>query len=151
MAAKGRATSGPDDGKRGDFGLAISIARHPKGRAHLVFDDVQKVGTGRPAQWSTNSFFTSVDFKLTDLIKVQLDDQDFVTIGLAVAARLAAQYKARKLSNSTEQYLSARAKRGSRKRFMAAISRVPDREPETDDHLPSPIKPLQRTALARRR
>jgi hypothetical protein len=99
LVAKGRATRGPDDGQRGDFGLAISIVRRPKGRAHLVFDDVLRVGTTRPAQWSTNSFFTSVDFNLADLIKVQLDDQDFVTIGLAVAARLAAQYKARRPSN----------------------------------------------------
>jgi len=99
LVAKGRATRGPDDGQRGDFGLAISIVRRPKGRAHLVFDDVLRVGTTRPAQWSTNSFFTSVDFNLADLIKVQLDDQDFVTIGLAVAARLAAKYKARRPSN----------------------------------------------------
>jgi hypothetical protein len=96
VAAKGRATKGPDDGKRGDFGLTISIVRRPKGRAYLVFDDVHRVGTGRPSQWSTNSFFTSIDFKLTDLIDVELDNEDFVTIGLAVAARLAAQFKARK-------------------------------------------------------
>jgi hypothetical protein len=105
VAPKGRATRGPDDGKRGDFGLAISIVMRPKGRAHLVFDDVQRVGTGQPAQWSTNSFFTSVDFNLTDLIEVQLDDQDFVTIGLAVAARLAAQYKARRPSNKRNQFI----------------------------------------------
>jgi hypothetical protein len=61
---------GPDDGKRGDFGLAISIVRRPKGRAHLVFDDVQRVGTTRPAQWSANSFFTSVDLNLAGLPEI---------------------------------------------------------------------------------
>jgi hypothetical protein len=46
----------------------------------------------------------------------------------------------------TEQYLSARAKRGSRKRFVAALSKVPKREPGTDDRLASPAnKPLPRT------
>jgi hypothetical protein len=117
LAAKGRATRGPDDGKRGDFGLTISIVSRPKGRAHLVFDDVQRIGTTRPAQWSTNSFFTSVDFKLADLIKVQLDDQDFVTIGLAVAARLAAQHKARRPPNPRPEAVRKRIMRGSGRRI----------------------------------
>jgi hypothetical protein len=46
----------------------------------------------------------------------------------------------------TEQYLSARAKRGNRKRFVAALSKVPNREPEPDDRLAAPAnKPLQRS------
>jgi hypothetical protein len=52
----------------------------------------------------------------------------------------------------TEQYLSARAKLGSKKRFKAALSKVPNREPEPNDRLGAPAnKPLQRTALSRRR
>ena len=52
----------------------------------------------------------------------------------------------------TEQYLSARAKRGNRKRFVAALSKVPNSEHEPDDRLAAPAnKPLQRTALSRRR
>jgi len=38
----------------------------------------------------------------------------------------------------TEQYLSARAKRGNRKRFVAALSKVPNRDPESDDRLAAP-------------
>ncbi|MBN2573429.1 MAG: toxin-antitoxin system HicB family antitoxin [Deltaproteobacteria bacterium] len=46
----------------------------------------------------------------------------------------------------TEQYLSARAKRGERKRFVAALSKVPIVEPVAGDRLQSPAnKPLQRT------
>lgn len=45
----------------------------------------------------------------------------------------------------TEQYLSARSKRGSRKRFVASLAKVPNREPGTDDRLPSlASKPLKR-------
>jgi HicB family len=52
----------------------------------------------------------------------------------------------------TEQYLSARAKRASKKRFVAALSKVPNREPEPNDRLPAPAnKPSQRTALSGRR
>jgi hypothetical protein len=46
----------------------------------------------------------------------------------------------------TEQYLLARAKRGARKRFVGALSKVPSVEPATEDRLVSPaIKPLRRT------
>ena len=45
----------------------------------------------------------------------------------------------------TEQYLSTRAKRGGRKRFVAALSKVPNVEPAGEDRLPSPAdKPSQR-------
>lgn len=35
----------------------------------------------------------------------------------------------------TKKYLEGRAKRGSKKKFMAALSRVPDVEPEDFDRL----------------
>jgi len=45
----------------------------------------------------------------------------------------------------TERYLAARAKRGDRRRFMAALSKVPDQEPSKEDRrLSSANKPLQR-------
>ncbi len=34
---------------------------------------------------------------------------------------------------ATEEYLTARARRGDRVRFEAALSRVPDREPDPED------------------
>jgi hypothetical protein len=40
----------------------------------------------------------------------------------------------------TEQYLSERAKRGSKKRFVAALSKVPNRDPEPGDRLAAPAK-----------
>ena len=46
----------------------------------------------------------------------------------------------------TEQYLSARARRGDRKSFVAALSKVSDVEPGAEDRLRAPAnKPLQRT------
>lgn len=35
----------------------------------------------------------------------------------------------------TEEYLEARAKRGSRRKFAAVLAKVPDVEPEGDDRL----------------
>jgi len=40
----------------------------------------------------------------------------------------------------TEEYLSARAKRGGRKQFLAALARVPDVEPLDEDQLRSRAK-----------
>ncbi len=46
----------------------------------------------------------------------------------------------------TEQYLSARARRGDRKGFVAALSKVSDVEPGAEDRLRAPgNKPLQRS------
>ena len=46
----------------------------------------------------------------------------------------------------TEEYLTARAKRGGRKEFLAALSRVPDVEPVDEDLISSPVnKALKRT------
>ena len=47
----------------------------------------------------------------------------------------------------TEQYLTERAKRGSRARFAAALAKVPKGEPESNDRLegrPSRVRRLTR-------
>jgi hypothetical protein len=40
----------------------------------------------------------------------------------------------------TEEYIE-RAKRGSREKFLAAMARVPDIEPEAHDRFPAELKP----------
>jgi hypothetical protein len=44
----------------------------------------------------------------------------------------------------TVEYLQERAKRGSRKKFTAVLSKVPNREPEAVDRLPN--KRFERTS-----
>jgi hypothetical protein len=56
-------------------------------------------------------------------------------ISSAVAEKLAALM--------TEEYLEARAKRASRKKFEAALKSIPDVEPEASDKLPK--KEVRRT------
>jgi hypothetical protein len=47
----------------------------------------------------------------------------------------------------TERYLSARAKGGERRRFMAALAKVPDPEPSKEDRRSAPAnKPPQRSS-----
>ncbi|HEY4184590.1 MAG TPA: toxin-antitoxin system HicB family antitoxin [Polyangia bacterium] len=45
----------------------------------------------------------------------------------------------------TEEYLSARAKHGNRKRFLGALSSVPDGEPLDKDRLQVPANPRPET------
>jgi predicted transcriptional regulator len=44
----------------------------------------------------------------------------------------------------TEEYLQARAKRASRRKFDAVLARVPDTEPEESDKLPAPARKTRR-------
>ena len=48
-------------------------------------------------------------------------------INSAVAEKMAALL--------TEEYLNERAKRGSRRKFVAALAKAPDAEPRESDHL----------------
>lgn len=56
-----------------------------------------------------------------------------VSINQLVASALAEKMSAL----LTEEYLDARAKRGSRARFLAALAQVPAIEPEPEDRLPT--------------
>ena len=95
MAAKGRQTQEADDGKRPESGVAVCIVEGPGGKARLVFDDISRVGACGTVQWSTEWFFTRVEFDLADLIDGALDEQDYLNIGQAIVARLAARYQTR--------------------------------------------------------
>ncbi|MFN8058860.1 MAG: toxin-antitoxin system HicB family antitoxin [Vicinamibacterales bacterium] len=65
-----------------------------------------------------------------------------VSINQLVASALAEKMSAL----LTEEYLEARASRGSRAKFVAALAQVPAIEPEAHDRLPSaPNKRLQPT------
>lgn len=50
-------------------------------------------------------------------------------VALAVAEKISAL--------TTERYLQERARRGNRSNYEAVLSKVPDVEPESHDHLPS--------------
>ena len=71
-----------------------------------------------------------------------------VSINQLVASALAEKMSAL----LTEEYLEARAKRGSRARFLAALAQVPAIEPEPEDRLPTgaPHRRLQPTKARRK-
>ncbi len=61
----------------------------------------------------------------------ELADQDNVSINQFVTLALNEKISAL----DTETYLAARAKRGSRQKFEAALAQVPDVEPDEADRL----------------
>jgi hypothetical protein len=95
VAVKGTQTQEPDDGARGDSGIAVSVVERDGGRARLVFDDIVRSGTAAPFQWNTEWFFTRVEFELVDLLEGRLDEKDYASIGHAIVARLSAHHKTR--------------------------------------------------------
>jgi hypothetical protein len=63
----------------------------------------------------------------------EVAEQEGVSINQLITSAVAEKMSAL----MTEQYLSARAKRASRKKFDAVLAKVPDVEPEDFDRLPT--------------
>jgi hypothetical protein len=79
----------------------------------------------------------------------ELAEREGISVNQLVATALAEKLAAL----ATVEYLE-RAKRGDRKKFLAAMARVPDVEPDVWDRLPAgmvPSKRLQPTKARRRR
>ncbi|MBI4539876.1 MAG: toxin-antitoxin system HicB family antitoxin [Gemmatimonadetes bacterium] len=78
----------------------------------------------------------------------RLAEREGISVNQLVTSALAEKLAAL----MTVEYLE-RAKRGSRKKFLAAMARVPDVEPEPRDRLPAGIAPNKRLqpTKARRR
>jgi hypothetical protein len=73
----------------------------------------------------------------------ELSAREGISINQLIAAALAEKMSA----IMTADYLEARARRGTRKKFLAALAQVPDVEPEPRDRLPTEAsnKRMQRT------
>ena len=79
---------------------------------------------------------TSLSLRLPNSIHKQLKmyaEADGISMNQFIATAVAEKLA----SLATMEYLEQRAQRGSKGKFNAALSRVPDVEPEEDDKLPS--------------
>ena len=79
----------------------------------------------------------------------ELAEREGISVNQLVATALAEKLSAL----MTVEYLEARAKRGSRDKFLAAMAKVPDVDPEPWDRLPAGMasnKRLQPTKARRR-
>ena len=76
----------------------------------------------------------------------ELAAREGVSINQLIAAALAEKMSA----IMTADYLEARARRGTREKFLAALAQVPDVEPGPQDRLPmeAPGKPMQRAGAS---
>lgn len=85
----------------------------------------------------------------------QLAKREGISVNQLIAMALAEKLSAL----MTVEYLEARAKRGSREKFLAAMAKVPDVDPEPWDRLPferasdrrSPPAKARRSSSTRRR
>ena len=61
----------------------------------------------------------------------EITDRDSITINQFITSALSEKISA----FMTQEYLEARAKRGSKKKFLETLAKVPDVEPEKHDRL----------------
>jgi predicted RNase H-like HicB family nuclease len=88
--------------------------------------------------------------EVSDLPGVLVYGEDRAS-AIAKAQALAIRVMAERLEQAGEKYLQERARRGSRKRFEAALAEVPDVEPEAYDRLEEAVAwldPAEERALA---
>lgn len=71
----------------------------------------------------------------------ELAEQEGISINQLITSAVAEKMSAL----MTEEYLAARAARASRKKFNAALAKVPDVEPEEFDRLPPGYKKRRRS------
>lgn len=78
----------------------------------------------------------------------ELAQREGISINQLVSSALAEKMSAL----LTEEYLEARARRGSRSRFIAALAQVPAADPDPEDALPAgaPNRRLQPTKARRK-
>ncbi len=77
---------------------------------------------------------STISLRLPDSLHESVRDlakEDNISINQFVATALAEKMSAL----ITEQYLSERAKKGNKKKFKTALSKVKDIEPDTEDKL----------------
>ena len=80
---------------------------------------------------------TTLSLRLPNSIHKQLKiyaEEDGISMNQFIATAVAEKLA----SLATMEYLEQRARRGSKDKFNAVLSRVPDVEPEEDDRLPAP-------------
>jgi predicted transcriptional regulator len=70
----------------------------------------------------------------------ELAEREGISINQLISSAVAEKMSAL----MTEEYLQARAARGSRRKFAAALAKVPDVEPESVDQLPAAKKSRRR-------
>jgi hypothetical protein len=80
---------------------------------------------------------TTLSLRLPNSIHKQLKvyaEQDGISMNQFIATAVAEKLA----SLTTMEYLEQRAQRGSKEKFDAVLSKVPDVEPEDNDKLPAP-------------
>jgi hypothetical protein len=80
-----------DDKIRGKLGLAVCLRDMGNGTSRLFFDDVTADKTENPINWKHAYFYTfTPEFKNSDIEEMNLTEDQFQKIGVAVVARLLA-------------------------------------------------------------
>jgi hypothetical protein len=80
----------PDDGVRPDLGVVVSLLDTGGGKCRVILDDVRSSAPRRDTTWSFDVFYTHkvLDSDLVD--SMELSDDEYRGLGVAIMARLIA-------------------------------------------------------------
>ena len=79
-----------DDGKRGAFGVVVSLLPLEDGTTRITLDDVRSADPLRTTTWRFDTFYTHKRLDSSQLEAMTLADSEYEGLGAAVVARLLA-------------------------------------------------------------
>jgi hypothetical protein len=75
-----------DDGKRGQFGIVVSVAEDDAGGVRLVVDRASR----QASQWHATHFVTFKKMQRETLVEMTMTEEDIAALGLVLVAELSA-------------------------------------------------------------
>jgi hypothetical protein len=80
----------PDDGARPNLGVVVSLLDTGGGRCRVILDDVRSASPQRETTWSFDLFYTHKDLDSDAVNRMELSDDEYRDLGIALMARLIA-------------------------------------------------------------
>ena len=80
----------PDDGVRPDLGVVVSLLDIGGGKCRVILDDVRSGAPHRDTTWSFDVFYTHTVLDSDPVDRMELSDDEYRGLGVAILARLIA-------------------------------------------------------------
>jgi hypothetical protein len=79
-----------DDGARPSLGVVVSLLDTGGGKCRVILDDVRSAAPQRDTSWSFDLFYTHKILDVDAVRKMELSDDEYRGLGIAIMARLIA-------------------------------------------------------------
>jgi hypothetical protein len=79
-----------DDGARPNLGVVVSLLDTGGGKCRVILDDVRSAAPQRETSWSFDLFYTHKILDADAVHRMELSDDEYRGLGIAIMARLIA-------------------------------------------------------------